>query len=122
MAWDSARQPLHVGARLDAGDPLRAAVGGRGATVEAHRGLEQRERATGGALVQVRRERPGDRVGADAFHHVDARGTQPLDAGAADPRRPGSSSAITTRATPASMSASVHGGVLPWWLHGSRVT
>ena len=34
----------------------------------------------------------------------------------------GSSSATTTRATPAAISASVHGGVRPWCAHGSRVT
>src|SRR5690606_35345021 len=34
----------------------------------------------------------------------------------------GSSVAITTRATPDRSTASVHGGVRPWWLHGSSVT
>ena len=34
----------------------------------------------------------------------------------------GSRIATTTRATPAATSASTHGGVLPWWLHGSSVT
>ncbi len=29
---------------------------------------------------------------------------------------------MTTRDTPAAMSASAHGGVLPWWLQGSSVT
>jgi hypothetical protein len=31
----------------------------------------------------------------------------------------GSSEATTTRAMPAAMIASVHGGVLPWWQQGS---
>ena len=34
----------------------------------------------------------------------------------------GSVCATTTRATPAAISASQHGGVRPWWLHGSSVT
>ncbi len=34
----------------------------------------------------------------------------------------GSATAYTTVAMPASSSASTHGGVLPWWLQGSRVT
>ncbi len=34
----------------------------------------------------------------------------------------GSSIAATTRASPASTSASAQGGVRPWWLHGSSVT
>ncbi len=33
----------------------------------------------------------------------------------------GSSEPITTRATPASRTAGAHGGVRPWWLHGSRL-
>ncbi len=37
-------------------------------------------------------------------------------------RGSGSSIAATTRVTPAAMSASVQGGVRPWWLHGSRLT
>src|SRR5664280_133194 len=32
------------------------------------------------------------------------------------------STATTTRRIPAAMIASVHGGVRPWWAHGSRVT
>src|SRR5438309_2287750 len=41
---------------------------------------------------------------------------------AAPPRACGSGSGIaaTTRATPAARIASVQGGVLPWWAHGSR--
>mmetsp|Transcript_31883 Transcript_31883/g.92342 ORF Transcript_31883/g.92342 Transcript_31883/m.92342 type:complete len:206 (+) Transcript_31883:375-992(+) len=34
----------------------------------------------------------------------------------------GSTTPATTRATPAARSASQHGGVLPWWLHGSSDT
>jgi hypothetical protein len=34
----------------------------------------------------------------------------------------GSSEATTTRAIPASISASVQGGVWPWWQHGSSET
>ena len=34
----------------------------------------------------------------------------------------GSGIAATTRTTPAARIASTHGGVLPWWLHGSSVT
>ena len=34
----------------------------------------------------------------------------------------GSRIAATTRATPASISASAQGGVRPWWLQGSSVT
>ena len=34
----------------------------------------------------------------------------------------GSAAAMTTRATPASISASLHGGVRPWWSQGSSVT
>jgi pyrimidine deaminase RibD-like protein len=34
----------------------------------------------------------------------------------------GSCIAATTRARPAATSASAHGGVRPWWLHGSSVT
>ena len=34
----------------------------------------------------------------------------------------GSGRASTTRATPAAINASAHGGVRPWWAHGSNVT
>ena len=34
----------------------------------------------------------------------------------------GSSEPATTFATPAASTASVHGGVVPWWAHGSIVT
>lgn len=34
----------------------------------------------------------------------------------------GSGTATTTRATPARISASAHGGCFPWWLQGSSVT
>ena len=79
-------QPVRVGARFVAGDPLRAAVGGRGATVEAHRGLEQRERATGRALVQVRARATAATASAPTpTVDLDAGGAQPLDAGAAHP-------------------------------------
>ncbi len=37
-------------------------------------------------------------------------------------RGSGSSSAVTTRATPALISDSAQGGVLPWWAQGSNVT
>ncbi len=37
-------------------------------------------------------------------------------------RGSGSSTAVTTRATPAATSASEQGGVRPWWAQGSSVT
>ena len=37
-------------------------------------------------------------------------------------QRVGVLTATTTRAIPAAMMASVHGGVRPWWAHGSSVT
>ena len=55
IACDSARSRWTSRACRRAGDPLARAVGRRGAAVEAHRGLEQRERAPGAALVEVRR-------------------------------------------------------------------
>ena len=71
-------------------------------------------------MVEVRREIVLDRDGLDA----DGRGT-PAACSRSSPVPAtfvsGSRTAITTRATPASISASVHGGVLPWWLHGSSV-
>ena len=90
-------QPVGVGAGLDAGDPLRAAVGSRGPPVEAHRGLEQRERAAGRALVQVRRERLRDRVRADTVHDLDPAARSRLDP-VPRTRGSGSSNAITTPA------------------------
>ena len=63
------------------GDPLRAAVRRRGATVEAHRGLEQRERAAGRALVQVRARGSARRASAPTpTSTVDAGGAQPVRA------------------------------------------
>jgi hypothetical protein len=78
-------QPVGVGAGRRAGDPLRAAVGGGGAAVEAHRRLEERERPPRRALVQVGRERRRDHVGGDSGRHPDPRVLQPADAPPRDP-------------------------------------
>ncbi len=71
-------------------------------------------------MMKVRREAARRLGGADTDRHLDTRGAQP-----AKPRPEtfgsGSRNADTTRVTPASMSAVVHGGVLPSWSHGSRV-
>ena len=73
------------------------------------------------AVLQVGRELAATASRLDADVDRDAGRSQPSDA-----RRPatlgsGSSMPTTTRATPASINASAHGGVRPWCEHGSRV-
>ncbi len=112
---------LRVGAqlvRVGAGglgrrDPLRRAVGRRDASVEARRDLGDDERPAGAPVMEVRREVPGScslrrrRRSLRCPRRAAARDPRPRRVGS------GSSSATTTRATPASISASAHGGVRP---------
>ena len=110
-------------ARL-AGDPLGVAGAGGDLAVERHRGLEDHERAAGaGVLAERLVEQPR---GLARSRRPRSRPRRPRRAGCPRPRPAafavGSSEAITTRAMPASTIASVHGGVRPWWQHGSSDT
>ena len=73
-------EAVGVGARRGAGDPLRRAVAGGDATVEAHGRLHHREGAPEPAVHEVRRERAGGGVGADADVDGDAEVAQLGDA------------------------------------------
>ena len=115
--WASRRRGL-------AGDPLRVAGAGGDLAVERHRRLEQHPGAAGaGVLAERLVEQPRARRRARR-----SATTTSTPSSRRIPRpRPeafsvGSSEATTTRAIPASRIASVHGGVRPWWQHGSSET
>jgi len=80
---------------------------------------------TYGRPVSMRRMKPGFRARASSSNSPE-RVTIPAAFSVAcpSPRTFGFGSCIaeTTSATPAAINASVHGGVRPWWQHGSRVT
>ena len=90
------------------------AVDGRGE-------LEHDVGPAGAAVDEVRRELLGDGVGLDPDGDLDAGRPQRGDALAGRRAGRGPRSPTTTRRIPAAMIASVHGGVRPWWLHGSSV-
>ena len=122
IAWESARSSCASARAARTGDPLRRAVGRGDAAVEAQRDLgddERRGRCGGGAGTAR-----GRRAAASAPTPTST--SMPAARSRAKPAPAtcgsGSSSATTTRATPASISASAHGGVRPWWAHGSSVT
>ena len=111
-------------ARLLAGDPLRVA-GARGdLAVERHRGLEEHPRAAGARVLAERLVEQPRAGGELAVGDLDldrprragsrGRGRTPSRSGRRRRRRRG--------AMPAATIASVHGGVLPWWQHGSSET
>ena len=93
----------------------------RDAPVDRGRELERHERALGLRVREQERgverrgplgehaERHGQSVGAQRLSSAPRRGVRIADRG--DHAR-----------HPAAMSASVQGGVLPWWAHGSRFT
>ncbi len=108
-------------AGLFAGDPLRLAGAGGDAAVEGDGGFERYPRP-----VELRPSQPAPVENPGSFRtrsllDLDAFGPQTLDPTAGGrcgfaecDRRPGFN--------PAANTASVHGGVLPWWAQGSRVT
>ena len=106
-------QALAVGARRLAGDPLAFARGGGDAPVERGRELEVKERP---ALAHPQQEAGVD-LGRLAPHPRPPRRRCPPPCSRAWPcpftRGSGSSSAETTRATPAATRASAQGGVRP---------
>ncbi len=73
-------QPVRVGPGGGTGDPLRRAVGRRGAAVDAEGGLDQAEGAPGTPVVEVGGELEGRGVGADAQVDRDPGRPQPGDA------------------------------------------
>ena len=112
------------GAAALARDPLRVAALGRDLAVEAHRRLEDDQRAAGaGVLAEGLVLQPGaggelaaGDVDLDALVAEDARGRG---------RRPSSSGRRRRRrrgAGPRARIASVHGGWWPWWQQGSSET
>ncbi len=115
-------QPVHVGARRLTGDPAGRAVGGGAAAVERRGVLPGDERAAGAAAGEPGLERSGgDLVGQHAGLDVDP-GRRAARRRRRRPAAVGSAHATTTRATPASSSADVHGPVRPVCRHGSSVT
>ena len=103
------------------GDPPAGAVGRGGPRIEAGGHLQDHPGLPGGAVLEVRGQLLADLLGA-AEPTLTA---MPAARSCSTPRPAtwgsGSSTAMTTRATPAAMMASVQGGVRPWWAHGSRV-
>ena len=107
-----------------AGDPLRVAGAGGDLAVERHRGLEEHPRAAGARvlaerLVEPARARGQLAVGARRPRRprragCPGRGRRPSRSGRRRRRRRG-------RCRPSRI-ASVHGGVRPWWQHGSSET
>jgi hypothetical protein len=82
-------------------------------------------RATNGRSLRVRLKKNGAFcAAASASSRPDATAIPPWRSTSRPPRAraSGSRMAQTTRATPAAAIASVHGGVLPWWVQGSRLT
>ena len=115
-------QLVRVGAGELRREPARRSVGGGDAAVDARRDLGDHERPAGAAVMEVRREiargraRRRRRPSRRSPRRAAARSPAPATRGS------GSSSAATTRVTPAAISASAHGGVRPWCEHGSSVT
>ena len=103
-------------------DPLRRAVGGGDAAVEARRDLGDDERAAGAAVMQVRREV----ASARSLRRRRRSTSMPASRSRAKPAPGDARVGIAERdddaCDAASISASVHGGVLPWWSQGSSVT
>ena len=111
-------QLVHATARCLTGDPALARHGD--AAVERHRRLVGDERP---AERDPRAPRLvlAPRLEAVGVLDLDARSRGAARAHPA-PRGSGRSEPATTRATPAASTASTHGGVVPWWAHGSIVT
>ena len=76
-------------------------------------GPPEREPGAPGLVLAARLEAVG-------VHRLDALRAQPVEPAARLGVR--SSEPATTRAIPAASTASTHGGVVPWWAHGSIVT
>ena len=113
-----------AGAAGLAGDPLRVAGRGGDLAVERHRRLEDHERPPGARVLAERLvEQP--RGGGDLAVHPRPR-RRPRRAGCPGrgrtPCRWGRRRRPPRARCPASRIASVHGGVRPWWPHGSSET
>ncbi len=115
-------QAVGVGPGQRAGDPLAGAVGRRRAPVEGGRQLEHDPGPARSSGASGRG--PAGRATSSA--HTPTETSTPASRSRSMPaprtRGSGSSMPTTTRRTPAAIRASAHGGVRPWWQHGSRVT
>ena len=108
---DSATQQLGVGPGRGRGDPLAGGVRGGDPAVDRHAGLE---RHIGAVPAHRRQPHPvhlGRVVAQHAFDHIDPAARTAAAPPAAGGQ--GSATAITTLATPAAISAALHGPVRP---------
>ena len=124
-ASHSARQWCARGAALLAGDPLRVAAARGDLAVERHRRLEQHPRPPGaGVLAERLVEQPGARRRARRRRRTTSmpssrRMPEAAPGGVLGRVVGGDDDAARSRPR---RIASVHGGVVPWWQHGSSET
>ena len=123
-ASHSARQWCERVRLVLAGDPLRVAAAGGDLAVERHRRLEQHVRAAGRACL--RKGWLSSRASRAAGRPGRCRPRRPRRAGCRGrgrrPSRSGRRRRPRRARCRASTIASVHGGVRPWWQHGSSET
>ena len=119
---DLGPQPVDVGAGLLAGDPPAGAVGGGDSAVEGGGVLPGHERAAGATAVSHALVAAARGLGPSTPDSTRRRRRAARSAPPPAPRGRVGARRTTTRAMPASISASVHGPVRPVWrtARGSR--